>query len=103
MPPPPETCPKCGADLPRRARACPDCGADERTGWSEDATVDRLELPGDPETFDHDAWVRSEFGDRAAGRRVIDPGRQRAIRRRRFWAWVAVVLLLAVAVGWIAF
>ena len=34
---PPETCPVCGEDVPRGARACPGCGADERSGWNEEA------------------------------------------------------------------
>lgn len=34
---PPEICPCCGADVPRKAKACPQCGADENTGWSEES------------------------------------------------------------------
>lgn len=46
--PTPETCPVCGADVPRKARACPECGADERSGWNEDDTrYDGLDLPDD--------------------------------------------------------
>jgi hypothetical protein len=29
---PPEFCPNCGAEVPRKAKACPECGADEETG-----------------------------------------------------------------------
>lgn len=44
--PTPETCPVCGAPVPRNARACPECGADERSGWNEDdARYDGLDLP----------------------------------------------------------
>lgn len=78
---PPEVCPNCGTLLPARARACPECGADERTGWSDSATPQRLGLPDDEE-FDHDQFVREEFGD----------GR---LRRRGLPGW----LLAAVAVG----
>jgi hypothetical protein len=78
---PPETCPVCGADVPPRARACPECGADERTGWSEGARYDGLDLPD--REFDYDAFVQEEFG---GGRR---PG-----PRRRLWYAVAVVVLL---------
>ncbi len=99
----PETCPNCGANVPPRARSCPGCGADERTGWSEEATVDRLGLPPDPDSFDHGAWERSEFGDRAArrggGKRSLTP----AERRRKLWTWVALALLAAMLAGWFAF
>jgi hypothetical protein len=56
----PEVCPNCGALVPERARACPECGADEETGWSDDATLQRLGAP--EEEFDHEDFVRSEFG-----------------------------------------
>lgn len=56
---PPETCPVCGADVPRGAKACPDCGADERSGWNEEATrYDGLDLP--------DAAFADENTERAA-------------------------------------
>lgn len=85
----PETCPNCGADVPRGARACPDCGADERTGWSERASVDRLDLPGSEE-FDHDEFVRREFGGKGRGRGGPP-----------WWVWlVAVALLAALLKGW---
>ncbi len=55
----PETCPNCGADVPRNARACPECGACEKTGWSESAETDGLEIPD--ESFDYDDFVKREF------------------------------------------
>ena len=58
--PAPETCPNCGADVPRRARACPECGSDESTGWSEDARGQSLDLPDD--NFSYDEFVQREFG-----------------------------------------
>lgn len=60
---PPEICPNCGADVPRKAKACPNCGADENTGWEEDAdqaTTTDLGLPEDD--FDYDEFVQREFG-----------------------------------------
>ena len=85
----PETCPQCGADVPRGSRACPGCGSDERTGWSESATVDRLDLPGS-EGFDHADFVRREFGGRGGGK-----------AGSRWWVWVvAVGLLAALVAGW---
>lgn len=92
----PGTCPNCGANVPRSARACPGCGADERTGWSEDAEADRLDLPPDPDAFDHEAWQRSEFGETVAGRAGRGEG------RRRFWWWVAVAVLATLVLGWLA-
>jgi hypothetical protein len=84
---PPETCPNCGADVPRGVRACPECGADERTGWSEAADGDRLGLPR-PD-FDYDAFIREEFG----------PGRR---RRGGVW-WLVALLVLAAVVALLVF
>ena len=81
---PPEICPHCGAEVPRKARACPECGADEQTGWSEEAQGQRLGLPQDQ--FDYDEFVREEFG---AENRM----RPRGIR----WFWWAVAVLLLAA------
>jgi hypothetical protein len=57
--PAPETCPNCGADVPRRAKACPECGSDESTGWSEQANAQSLDLPDDE--FNYDEFVQREF------------------------------------------
>jgi hypothetical protein len=81
---PPETCPNCGADVPRNARACPECGADEQTGWSEEAHAQRLGLPD--ENFDYDEFVKEEFGPR---------GKVRSRGISWFWWIVAVLVLLA--------
>jgi hypothetical protein len=78
---PPETCPNCGADVPRKAKACPECGADEKTGWSETAHASRLGLPG--EDFNYDEFVTEEF---ASGQ-----GRPRGIH----WLWWLTALLLS--------
>ena len=81
---PPEICPNCGAEIPRKARACPKCGSDEKTGWSEDAHVGGLGLPD--ESFDYDEFVKNELG----GARVKPRGLH--------WFWWLVALLLLVAV-----
>ena len=62
MRPPPETCPVCGADVPRTANACPECGSDEKTGWSQKAASDGLDLPDEGNEFDYDDFVKREFG-----------------------------------------
>jgi zinc-ribbon domain len=77
---PPETCPNCGTDVPRNAKACPECGADDNTGWSDDAYASSLGLPD--EEFDHDEFVKEEFGSGA--------GKPRGIS----WLWWLVALLL---------
>ncbi len=87
----PETCPNCGEDVPRGARSCLGCGADGRTGWSEQAVADRLDLPG-TEEFDHAEFVRREFGGRSGGR-----------GRGRLWVWLVAVALLAALLGWWVF
>lgn len=84
--PPPESCPNCGADVPRNATACPDCGSDERTGWSERAHAENLGLPDDE--FDYDEFVRDEFGS------------GRATPRGLPWFWWVVAVLLVAALLW---
>ena len=76
----PETCPNCGAEVPRNAKACPGCGSDESTGWSETAYASNLGLPD--EEFDYDDFVKEEFGSGAAKPRGIN------------WLWWLVALLL---------
>lgn len=79
---PPDTCPNCGADVPRNARACPECGSDENTGWSERAQSQSLDLPDDE--FNYDEFVQREFGA---------PKQSKA---RLFW-WVVAIVLLALS------
>lgn len=81
---PPETCPNCGADVPTNALACPGCGADERTGWSDRARAQNLDLPDDE--FDYDEFVKEEFDDRKpAVAKTAGIG----------WFWWLVALLVA--------
>ena len=82
-----ETCPHCGAEVPRNAKACPECGSDESTGWSEKASADNLNLPD--EEFDYDEFVREEFG----------PGRAKP--RGISWLWWVVALILIVLLAFI--
>jgi uncharacterized membrane protein YvbJ len=80
MNPPPESCPNCGAEVPRNAKACPACGADEKTRWSEETYADGLNLPD--ESFDYDEFVDREFGKK----KVLPHGIS--------WFWWAVALVL---------
>ena len=82
----PDTCPNCGADLPRNAKACPECGADETTGWSEAGGTGHLGLPD--EEFDYEEFTRREFGGRSP--------KPSGIR----WFWWVVGLLLLAAMIW---
>ena len=77
---PPETCPNCGAEVPRNAKACPECGSDESTGWSDKAHADNLGLPDDE--FDYDKFVKEEFGTGQTKPRGIS------------WLWWVTGLLL---------
>ena len=88
---PPDYCPNCGAEVPSNARACPECGADEKTGWSEDAHAQRLELPDD--SFSYDEFVKEEFGERKNSR--LRPAGVS-------WSWwiVAIVVVLALLALW---
>lgn len=84
MPPPPEICPHCGSAVPPKARACPECGSDEKTGWSEAAQAQRLDLPD--EEFDYDEFVQNEFGS---------SDRKESLRPRGIpWLWWAVAAVL---------
>ena len=80
----PFVCPACGEDVPANAKACPECGACEKSGWSEDAAYDGLDLPD--EDFDYEKFTAEEFGGREPRSRIA-------------WLWwiVAVLLLLAFA------
>ena len=78
--PAPETCPNCGADVPRNAKACPECGSDEKTGWSDEAQAQSLDLPD--EEFNYDEFVQREFGKRKPS------------PKKTFWWLVAVALLI---------
>lgn len=78
--PAPETCPNCGADVPRNAKACPECGSDESTGWSDDAHTQSLDLPD--EEFNYDEFVQREFG------------KPKRSKRQLLWWSVAVILLV---------
>ena len=92
MPRPPETCPNCGADVPRNAKACPGCGAGENTGWAEDAqqaTTADLGLPD--EDFDYDEFAKREFGQSSTKPRGLH------------WVWwlVGIALLGAILLTWV--
>lgn len=80
----PFTCPVCGEDVPAGARSCPECGACDKSGWSEDARSDGLDLPDDAEDFDYDKFLEEEFGKGP-----------RARRGSRLWWIVALVVLFA--------
>jgi hypothetical protein len=81
----PEVCPVCGTDVPRNAKVCSECGADERSGWSENAACDGLDLPD--EEFDYDKFADEEFG---AGR----SGKLKPRHLSWFW-WIAALLAIA--------
>jgi len=76
----PENCPNCGADLSPNAKACPECGSDEKTGWSEDAYVSRLDLPD--EKFEYATFVENEFG-----KKKIVPGGMN-------WLWWSIAIIV---------
>ena len=79
----PEICPVCGDTVPRGALACPECGADERSGWREGAgTYDE----GDG-GFDHDEFVKDEFGSRVKPKGLPT-----------FWWLVAIGVIAALSI-----
>jgi uncharacterized membrane protein YvbJ len=78
----PDVCPHCGAEIPRGAKACPECGSDEKTGWSERARYDNLDLP--EENFDYQDYLKREFD------------RERIVPRGVHWFWWIVTILVVV-------
>jgi uncharacterized membrane protein YvbJ len=78
----PESCPNCGATVPRNAKSCPECGSDEETGWSDGTETDGLDLPD--EKFDYDDFVKKEFGKGPVPRGI-----------KWYWWLVAVILVAA--------
>ena len=85
----PETCPICGADVPRNAKACPECGACEKSGWSDETAGDGLDLPDDE--FDYGEFLKREFG----GPEIKPAG-------MKWFCWIAaVVALLAFLLLWL--
>ena len=78
------SCPVCGAEVPRRAKACPDCGACEKSGWSQDQYLDGLNLPGDGD----------DDGDYAV--RQLGYG-SRKTRAQRWWLIVTIIIVVALA------
>jgi hypothetical protein len=84
----PETCPHCGADLKRGAKACPECGSCEQTGWSEEASASGLGIPD--HDFDYEEFTQREFGPKPkAIPRGISP----------FWWMVALGLVTLAVLG----
>jgi hypothetical protein len=84
--PTPETCPNCGAGVPRGARACPECGSCEETGWSSEAGQGGLDLPD--EEFNYAEFVEKEFGGEEAKPRAIS----------WFWWVIGLLVLLSILV-----
>jgi hypothetical protein len=81
----PDVCPVCGEDVPSAALACPECGADHNSGWRQGAdTYDGLDLPADD--FDHDEFVRREFGS------ALKPAGMKTL-----WWITAILIILASA------
>lgn len=86
----PETCPNCGASVPRNAKACPECGSDEETGWSQEAETGGLDLPD--ENFDYDDFVKKEF----------DSSKNPVPRGIKWYWWiVAVLIVLAFVIAFV--
>lgn len=77
------SCPHCGAVVPSGRRACRECGSDAGTGWQNEAEIDyaSVDLP-------------DGYRDDSAGDAVPSA--------RRPWWVVAVALLLALLLLWMA-
>jgi len=80
------TCPVCGADVPRRAKACPECGACDKSGWRQDQYPGGLDLPG--ENFNYDDFVRRELEGRSPKKTKVQ------------WLWLIVAILIVIGLAW---
>jgi hypothetical protein len=76
------TCPVCGADVPRRAKACPECGACEKSGWSEERYLDGVDLP-------EESWHTRRALPGKPGHSGSKAGTQ--------WLLIAVAVLIVIA------
>ena len=84
---PPGQCPVCGEWVYRGQVACEECGACAKSGWKADSAYDGLDLPGDDDDFDYDAFIAEEFGEGQPKPPIPV-----------FWWCVGIVLVIAM--GW---
>ena len=75
---PPENCPVCGVEVPRKARSCGECGACHESGWKLEGGVDygALDLPD---------WAYEDEEEK-----IVRPARMGGRRRWvgvPLWAW----------------
>jgi hypothetical protein len=78
------TCPHCGEEIARKAKACPYCGSDESTGWSEGTYLDGIDLSDDESYKEAHA---NEFGSDVQW------------WRQRLWIVVTAVVILAIFIA----
>jgi hypothetical protein len=90
---PPDICPVCGEEVPRKARACPGCGADHNSGWNEDFNPHLAGASIPDQDFDYDEFVDRELlgQNKPVKPKGIHP----------FWWITAIVLLLLLLFGFI--
>jgi hypothetical protein len=81
---PPSQCPVCGAEVPPTAKACPECGACDKSGWSQEAHHENLDLP--EENFDYDEFIKDEF-----------EGEPIHVGKKKLW-WITAVVLLGILI-----
>jgi uncharacterized membrane protein YvbJ len=82
------SCPHCGEQVHKNARACPHCGSDDTTGWSDNTYLDGIDLPDDEE---YGEIHEREFGKRSSS------------GNGKMWiALTALVIIIAFAAGIIA-
>ena len=75
-------CPNCGAEVPSGSLACPDCGSCEETGWSRDASYDRIGVEVE-DNFDYQRFVDENLS-----------GKTSQPKSALQWVWMIVALLL---------
>ena len=78
-------CPHCGADIRSSARFCRHCGSSDSDGWQ-----DRGDYDTETDDFDYEQFVDENFSESVTNTQTAP-----------FWRFVAVVLLLLFALGFL--
>jgi uncharacterized membrane protein YvbJ len=79
-------CPQCGERIKRNAKSCRHCGSDDRTGWSDAAGLDSLDLP-EPDDYD-DGLEREGFRKAKPDARRLIAGAVGSILILLFLSWL---------------
>ena len=78
-------CPHCGGEIRADANFCRHCGSSESDGWRDDEDYET-----DVDDFDYEQYVEDNFSSSLT-----------TTRTPPLWRWVAVLLLVLFALGFL--